>query len=118
MSTSRRTELSLADRAAIVALKSEGRGWVYISQQVKRVSPNGAQSLYKRTVQRAGSTQLTHLLQHLENAPRPGRPVRFPEESAEAEAEDDEPGMNLWGLRYKVKGPEKDYTSDSAYERA
>ena len=85
MSTSRRTELSLADRAAIVALKSEGRGWVYISQQVKRVSPNGAQSLYKRTVQRAGSTQLTHLLQHLENAPRPGRPVRFPEESAEAD---------------------------------
>jgi hypothetical protein len=40
------------------------------------------------------------------------------EESTDAEAEDDEPGMNLWGLRYKVKGPEKDYTSDSAYERA
>lgn len=35
-----------------------------------------------------------------------------------ADAEDDEPGMNIWGLRYKVKGPEKDYTSDTAYERA
>lgn len=26
-------------------------------------------------------------------------------------------GMNKWGLRYKVKGPQKDYSSDTAYER-
>ncbi|THZ77310.1 hypothetical protein D6C84_08549 [Aureobasidium pullulans] len=25
--------------------------------------------------------------------------------------------MEKWGLRYKVKGPQKDYLSDSAYER-
>ncbi|KXS96117.1 hypothetical protein AC578_7784 [Pseudocercospora eumusae] len=25
--------------------------------------------------------------------------------------------MNVFGVRYKVKGPEKDYTSDTAYER-
>ncbi|KAI4728278.1 hypothetical protein E4T49_03975 [Aureobasidium sp. EXF-10728] len=25
--------------------------------------------------------------------------------------------MKRWGLRYKVKGPQKDYLSDSAYER-
>ena len=46
------------------------------------------------------------------------RMPKVTEESTDAEAEDDEPCMNLWGLRYKVKGPEKDYTSDSAYERA
>ena len=44
---------------------------------------------------------------------------RMPKITEQAEdAEDDEPGMNVWGLRYKVKGPEKDYTSDTAYERA
>lgn len=25
--------------------------------------------------------------------------------------------LKVWGLRYKVKGPSKDYTSDTAYER-
>jgi hypothetical protein len=85
MTTPRRTEISLADRAAIVALRSEGRGWVYISSKVKRVSPNGAQTLYNRTVRRAGSTELTHLLLHLESAPRPGRPKRSLEDSAEAD---------------------------------
>ncbi|KAK8206639.1 hypothetical protein M8818_004473 [Zalaria obscura] len=28
-----------------------------------------------------------------------------------------EDGMQVWGLRYKVKGPQKDYMSDTAYER-
>ncbi|KAH0259355.1 hypothetical protein KCU91_g15254, partial [Aureobasidium melanogenum] len=28
-----------------------------------------------------------------------------------------EDNMKKWGLRYKVKGPQKDYLSDSAYER-
>lgn len=32
------------------------------------------------------------------------------------EDEDDEE-MKVWGLRYKVQGPQKDYTSDTAYER-
>jgi len=25
--------------------------------------------------------------------------------------------MNVFGVRYKVKGPAKDYTSDTAYQR-
>jgi hypothetical protein len=28
-----------------------------------------------------------------------------------------ESGMDVFGVRYKVKGPQKDYTSDTAYER-
>jgi hypothetical protein len=32
----------------------------------------------------------------------------------EDEAEDE---LKIWGLRYKVKGLQKDYTSDTAYER-
>lgn len=31
--------------------------------------------------------------------------------------EEGQPGMTVFGLRYKVKGPQKDYTSDTAYER-
>ncbi|KAI6817009.1 hypothetical protein KC340_g15038 [Hortaea werneckii] len=31
--------------------------------------------------------------------------------------EEGERGMDLFGVRYKVKGPAKDYTSDTAYER-
>ncbi|QIW99772.1 hypothetical protein AMS68_005290 [Peltaster fructicola] len=31
--------------------------------------------------------------------------------------EDEEEELQVWGLRYKVKGPQKDYTSDTAYER-
>ncbi|KAI7195362.1 hypothetical protein KC324_g4678, partial [Hortaea werneckii] len=31
--------------------------------------------------------------------------------------EDGERGMDVFGVRYKVKGPAKDYTSDTAYER-
>lgn len=31
-------------------------------------------------------------------------------------AEEGDP-MNVFGVRYKVKGPQKDYTSDTAYER-
>lgn len=30
---------------------------------------------------------------------------------------DDSENMNVFGVRYKVKGPQKDYTSDTAYER-
>lgn len=29
----------------------------------------------------------------------------------------DQAALNKWGLRYKVKGPQKDYLSDTAYER-
>lgn len=25
--------------------------------------------------------------------------------------------MNVFGVKYKVKGPQKDYTSDTAYQR-
>lgn len=31
--------------------------------------------------------------------------------------DNDDKGMNVFGLRYKVKGPQKDYTSDTSYER-
>ncbi|TKA23133.1 hypothetical protein B0A50_07163 [Salinomyces thailandicus] len=31
--------------------------------------------------------------------------------------EEGEGGMDVFGVRYKVKGPTKDYTSDTAYER-
>ena len=38
---------------------------------------------------------------------------------ARVQGEDDneKPNMNVFGVRYKVKGPNKDYTSDTAYER-
>jgi hypothetical protein len=32
-------------------------------------------------------------------------------------ADDEDEEMNVFGVRYKVKGPEKDYTSDTAYQR-
>jgi hypothetical protein len=31
--------------------------------------------------------------------------------------EDEDDDMDVFGVRYKVKGPEKDYTSDTAYQR-
>ncbi len=31
--------------------------------------------------------------------------------------EDEDEDMDVFGVRYKVKGPEKDYTSDTAYQR-
>jgi hypothetical protein len=38
---------------------------------------------------------------------------RLPKVAEEGDAEN----MNVFGVRYKVKGPQKDYTSDTAYER-
>lgn len=70
------SEYSLTTRAAIVTLRSQGRGWVYISQQLTGVSPNGAQACYQRTAVRARSTELRHLLDHLGTRPRSGRPPR------------------------------------------
>jgi hypothetical protein len=32
--------------------------------------------------------------------------------------EDEDEEMDVFGVRYKVKGPEKDYTSDTAYQRS
>lgn len=32
-------------------------------------------------------------------------------------ADDGKSRIKLWGLRYQVKGPQKDYSSDTAYER-
>lgn len=32
-------------------------------------------------------------------------------------ADDDDEEMSVFGVRYKVKGPQKDYTSDTSYER-
>lgn len=40
------------------------------------------------------------------------------EDDDEDDDEDESLKMKVWGLRYKVKGPQKDYTSDTAYERA
>ncbi|KAK6430319.1 hypothetical protein LTR95_013529 [Oleoguttula sp. CCFEE 5521] len=36
----------------------------------------------------------------------------------EDDEDDAEEEMKVWGLRYKVKGPAKDYSSESAYERS
>lgn len=38
-------------------------------------------------------------------------------EDEDDEEDDEDEEMKVWGLRYKVKGPQKDYTSETAYER-
>lgn len=47
---------------------------------------------------------------------------RMPKVTEEKEGDDDDDGdeddeVKVWGLRYKVRGPQKDYTSDTAYVR-
>ncbi|KAF2189871.1 hypothetical protein K469DRAFT_461352, partial [Zopfia rhizophila CBS 207.26] len=72
-------EYDIPTRAAIVALRSVGLGWTEISEKLGNCSPSGAQHLWERIVDRAGSTSLPNLLKHLEDAHRDGRPERFPE---------------------------------------
>ena len=44
---------------------------------------------------------------------------RMPKVEEESDEEnDEEEELKIWGLKYKVKGPQKDYTSETAYERA
>lgn len=40
------------------------------------------------------------------------------EDEAEDDDDDEEEELKVWGLRYKVQGPAKDYTSQTAYERS
>jgi hypothetical protein len=73
---------------AIVTLRSEGRGWTYISQRVPKVSPNGALTYYNRVLERTDSRtpSLATLLSHIEDPSNRGGEERFPEDSAIANA--------------------------------
>jgi hypothetical protein len=81
-------EYSLTTRVAIVTLRSEGRGWTYISQRVPKVSPNGALSYYNRVLKCANSRtpSLATLLSHIEDTGNRGGEKRFPEDSVVANA--------------------------------
>ncbi|KAF2179922.1 hypothetical protein K469DRAFT_693793 [Zopfia rhizophila CBS 207.26] len=79
-------EIDLPTRAAIVTLRTEGKGWVYISQKVANCSPNGAQQFFERVLQRSpcdpDHLNLPLLLKHLNDETNRGREERFPEGSA------------------------------------
>ncbi|KAH8732497.1 hypothetical protein GQ44DRAFT_584592, partial [Phaeosphaeriaceae sp. PMI808] len=81
-------EYSLTTRVAIVTLRSEGRGWTYISQRVPRVSPNGALTYYNRVLERSHSRtpSLATLLSYIEDPSGRSGEERFPEDSIVANA--------------------------------
>ena len=81
-------EYSLTTRVAIVTLRSDGRGWTYISQRVPKVSPNGALSYYNCALERTNSRtpSLGTLLSHIQDPSNRGGEERFPEDSVVANA--------------------------------
>ncbi|KAF1951492.1 hypothetical protein CC80DRAFT_207975 [Byssothecium circinans] len=52
-------QMSATTRAAIVTLRCEGRGWVYISTKLANCSPNGASQFFNRVLARAGVDRQT-----------------------------------------------------------